>query len=128
MVNKLIAWVDSPPLALRLKVVRTATWVSYCGLLVTLFLNGLQQSAPLSIHLFTLVPLLIFLPGLIKENYRSLSLLCFACLMYFTLITVNLFEPNRTVLDIIEMVFVSVLFVMGMFYSRWQREKLVSQQ
>lgn len=108
----------------KLAIARICTWVSYTGLLITLLINGILRAMPVPILAFTLVPLLIFLPGIIKQRYRSLSMLCFVCLMYFTLITVNLFKPERTVLDVLAMTWVTTLFVAAMLFSRWKQRSL----
>ncbi len=108
----------------KLAIARIFTWLSYIALISTLTINGVQRAMPWPVLAFTLVPLLIFLPGIIRQRYRSLSMLCFVCLMYFTLITVNLFNPEHTVLDVLEMIEVTILFVSAMFFSRWQQHKL----
>ena len=110
-----------------LPIARTLTWISYIGLLATLLANGLYKQVPVIIHLFTLAPLLIFAPGMLKQNHKTLSMLCFVCLMYFTLITVNLFEDNRNGFDIAEMVWVTLLFISAMLFSRW-RQRILYQQ
>lgn len=107
-----------------LPIARTVTWISYIGLWVTLLANGLYKSAPVLVHLITLAPLLIFVPGMLKQSHKTLSMLCFVCLMYFTVITVNLFEPNRNGFDIAEMVWVVILFTSAMMFSRWKQRIL----
>jgi len=111
----------------RLSLARISTRLSYCAFVVILLINGIAQDAPASIHIFTLLPILIFLPGIIKEHYKSLSMLCFVCLMYFTLITVNIFDPNHNLWDILEMILVSILFTSAMFFSRWKQRSLYEQ-
>ncbi|MCV6605960.1 MAG: DUF2069 domain-containing protein, partial [Porticoccaceae bacterium] len=55
---------------------------------------------------------------MLKQRHKTLSMLCFVCLIYFTAITVNLFEPNAGILDILEMAWVAILFIATMLYSR----------
>ncbi|UTW45366.1 DUF2069 domain-containing protein [bacterium SCSIO 12696] len=97
-------------------VFKNLCWLSYVGLWVTLAINGWQSPWP--VQLFTLAPLLIFLPGMIKQRHKTLSMLCFVCLIYFTGITLNLFKPEPSTLDILEMVWVVTLFISAMLYSR----------
>ena len=71
-----------------------------------------------------LLPLLIFIPGAWRSNPRSLALLCFVCLLYFCVITVRLFAPDRTAFDAIAMIAVVTLFVAAMLFTRWRKQHL----
>jgi uncharacterized membrane protein len=71
-----------------------------------------------------LLPLLIFIPGAWRSNPRSLALLCFVCLLYFCVITVRLFAPDRTAFDAIAMIAVVTLFVAAMLFTRWRKQQL----
>ena len=71
-----------------------------------------------------LLPLLIFIPGAWRSDPRSLALLCFVCLLYFCVITVRLFAPDRTAFDVIAMIAVVTLFVAAMLFTRWRKQQL----
>ncbi len=71
-----------------------------------------------------LLPLLIFIPGAWRSDPRSLALLCFVCLLYFCVITVRLFAPDRTPFDVAAMVAVVTLFVAAMMFTRWRKQQL----
>ncbi|MGB5146138.1 MAG: DUF2069 domain-containing protein [Porticoccaceae bacterium] len=71
-----------------------------------------------------LLPLLIFIPGAWRSDPRSLALLCFVCLLYFCVLTVRLFAPDRTVFDIAAMIAVVTLFVAAMLFTRWRKQQL----
>lgn len=71
-----------------------------------------------------LLPLLIFLPGAWRRNPRSLALLCFVCLLYFCVLTVRLFAPDRTAFDVVAMGAVVALFVAAMLFTRWRKQEL----
>lgn len=71
-----------------------------------------------------LLPLLIFIPGAWRSDPRSLALLCFVCLLYFCVITVRLFAPDRTAFDAIAMIAVVTLFVAAMLFTRWRKQQL----
>lgn len=71
-----------------------------------------------------LLPLLIFVPGAWRSNPRSLALLCFVCLLYFCVLTVRLFAPDRTLFDVIAMIAVVTLFVAAMLFTRWRKQEL----
>ncbi|MDM3870103.1 DUF2069 domain-containing protein [Porticoccus sp. W117] len=104
------------PTSTGFKVLKILSWLSFFGLWITLALNGLKS--PLVVQVITLAPLLIFLPGMIKQRHKTLSMLCFVCLIYFTAVTVNLFEPDAGILDALEMVWVVILFIATMLFSR----------
>ena len=66
-------------------------------------------------------PLAIFVPGLLHRRYRSGSLLCFVLLIYFMVTTQQLFIPGDQAQDWIIMFLVVSLFIVSMFYARWQQ-------
>ena len=107
-----------------LKKARVITRLSYGLLVVSLIGGGLVSGTPFILLVFAVVPLLIFIPGLRKENYRSISMLCFVTLLYFTAIVANLYEPDHSFFDISAVIAVVTLFIASMMYSRWlQRAK-----
>lgn len=116
-----------PNLTQKLHVARRLTWGCYLLLMVVLLLNGLLSSTPISLLVFTLVPLLIFLPGLRKERYKTISMLCFVTLMYFMVTVTNLFAPNANPLDAAELVLLVVLFGAAMMFSRWKQYSLYQE-
>jgi len=69
----------------------------------------------------SIVPLMIFLPGIIKRKYRSASLLCFVLLLYFMVCVQSLFSPGNALLESLSMSIICSLFITSMFYSRWQQ-------
>lgn len=71
-----------------------------------------------------LLPLLIFIPGAWRSDPRSLALLCFVCLLYFCVLTVRLFAPDRTAFDVAAMIAVVTLFVAAMLFTRWRKQQL----
>lgn len=103
------------------RIAKIATWICYLTLNVSLFLDGLISGTAPGLLIVVLIPLLIFLPGLYSANYRSLAMLCFVCLLYFTAIVTNLYEPDRTAFGVVALFAVVSLFVAAMMYSRWLR-------
>lgn len=69
----------------------------------------------------SMVPLAIFLPGILKRKYRSASLLCFVLLLYFMVGVQSLFTPGDTLAESIAMTIICTLFCLSMLYSRWQQ-------
>lgn len=91
------------------------------GAIAARMLSG--TTSPLML-LPALLPLLIFIPGAWRGHPRSVALLCFVCLLYFCVITVRLFAPDRTAFDVVAMVAVVTLFVTAMMFTRWRKQQL----
>ncbi len=100
-------------------VARVATRLSYGLLLAALIIGGIKSGTAAVLVVIATAPLALFAPGMLRDNPRTLILLCFVALIYFTAIVANLFEPDRTFYDVIAVVAVSVLFVAAMLLSRW---------
>ena len=103
----------------NLRVARISTWISYVALIISLFGDGLLSGTAPALLIIAVLPLLIFLPGLGRENHRSITMLCFVCLLYFTVIVANLYEPDKTLFGVLALISVVSLFVAGMMFSRW---------
>lgn len=68
----------------RLRWSRRLTWLSLGGLvLIFTWINLTEESGSPIRWIIQCVPLLIFLPGLLRESHRSYSWLCFVVLLYF---------------------------------------------
>lgn len=103
---------------------RAVVWLSFTVLLVQQAMEMWLGQAPWIIWLAVLLPLVIFMPGLLQDNLRSFIWLCFVSLLYFMRLVVSLFEDPRDVLAIIGMVAVCTLFCSAMMYVRWRAKEL----
>jgi len=103
---------------------RVICWLSYIVLLVQQVAEVWLGQAPWIIWLAVVMPLLIFLPGMLQDNLRSFIWLCFVCLLYFMRLVVDLFENPHNVFAIVGMVAVVLLFCSGMMYVRWRAREL----
>ncbi len=83
-----------------------------------------MTAAPWVVWVGLLAPLLLFLPGLLRDNLRSYIWLCFVSLLYFMRLVVALFADAGDVLAIVGMVAVVSLFCSAMFYVRWRAREL----
>ena len=93
--------------------------LSYVALLIVLSLNSLLGDKFNIVHWLTaVVPLLIFIPGLIKPHHRTYSWLCFVLLMYF-LFLVPLLMSYWSLTYWVLTLLVMTLFVAAMMTSRW---------
>ena len=82
------------------------------------------QQLPLIIWLGKLLPLLIFLPGMLQDRLRSCIWLCFVSLLYFIALVERLFALPGSPLAIIGMIAVVTLFTAAMMYVRWRGREL----
>lgn len=105
----------------NLRSAKTVTWISYLALMVNLLVDGILAGTSLILLVLAIIPLLIFLPGLIRKDHRSLVLLCFVSLLYFVVVVTNLYEPDKTIFGYFALISVVTLFITAMMYSRWLR-------
>lgn len=93
-------------------------WFSLIVLLGTQTMDALQRSAPPIIWAFWFLPLLILLPGLLKDRLRSVAWLSFVTLLYFMWAVLRLFAEPDSVRAVVELCAVIILFLSSMFYVR----------
>jgi uncharacterized membrane protein len=108
----------------RTRLALRIVWISYALLFTAQALEVWTRNAPWIIWLAVLMPLLIFLPGMLRDNLRSFIWLCFVLLLYFMRLVVSLFEDPTAPLAVIGMVAVVVLFIAAMLYVRWRAQEL----
>ena len=100
------------------------TWLGWSVLLLQQVADAWVHQAPWIIWLVKIVPLLIFLPGMLKDKLRSFICLCFVCLLYFMSLVERLFAQPGSWLAITGTVAVVVLFSAAMMYVRWRAREL----
>lgn len=115
---------DARQIAPRVAAARAVTLAGLTLLLGAITARMLSSGTPPLMLVPALLPLLIFVPGTWRGNPRSVALLCFVCLLYFCVLTVRLFAPDRTLFDLIAMVAVVTLFVAAMLFTRWRKQQL----
>ncbi len=99
-------------------------WVSWSVLLLQQVVDAWQQQVPWIIWLGKLLPLLIFLPGMLRDTLRSYIWLCFVSLLYFIALVERLFALPGNALAIVGMAAVVTLFMAAMMYVRWRAREL----
>lgn len=93
--------------------------LSYAGLLVLFsLLNLVRESGSLKLWLVQVIPLLIFIPGLLRQAHRTYSWLCFVVLIYFVAIVPLVVGRGGWSDWLITLLCVS-LFTSAMMTSRW---------
>ena len=108
----------------KLRVCRKLTWGSIMLFVLALLANSFIRSIPLSLTIFTFVPLIILLPGLYKEKYKTISILCFVVLLYFIVAVDNFFSPSSNYVDVLEIIILVIMFSVAMMHSRWKQYSL----
>ena len=99
-------------------------WLTYTTLLLQQSVDAWQSGAPWFIWLLKLLPLLVFLPGMLRDNLRSFIWVCFVCCGYFLVLVQRAFAQPDSPLVISGLVTVVVLFVAAMLYVRWRAREL----
>ena len=100
------------------------TWLSWAALLLQQSVDAGLQQAPWFIWVLKLMPLLIFLPGMYKDNLRSFIWLCFVCLGYFMILVQRMFAQPDSLLVASGLLAVVLLFIAAMLYVRWRAREL----
>lgn len=95
-------------------------------LLIQQAADAWTHQAPWFIWLLKLLPLLLFVSGMRKDNLRSYIWLCFICLGYFLILVQRAFAQPDSPLVICGLVAVVVLFTAAMLYVRWRARELRS--
>lgn len=110
--------------SLLLKRVSIAFWILYIALIVEITLNtfvwhqeGRQGSV--TIWLIRALPLLAFIPWLLRRDHRAMIWFCFLLLPYFLVAVPNAMSPIGVWINVVEAWLVAGLFVCAMMYSRW---------
>jgi uncharacterized membrane protein len=100
------------------------TWLSWSTLLLQQAADAWVHQAPWFIWVLKVLPLLLFLPGMLNDNLRSFIWLCFVCLGYFLVLVQRIFAQPDNLLVIAGLVAVVILFIASMMYVRWRAREL----
>lgn len=99
-------------------------WLSLLALVVTQGMDAWQRDAPLVIWGLWLLPLLMFVPGLIRDRLRSVTWLSFVSLLYFILAVERVFAEPGSTRAILQLIAVIALFLCTMLYVRQRGREL----
>lgn len=86
------------------------------------WLNFSGGAGNIKIWVVKILPLLILIPGLVKQHHRAYSWLCFVILPYFIFITPALFEAFA-LKNWIYLALTVIIFIAAMMTSRWLQQK-----
>ena len=102
----------------KLSITRGLTRASFWLLLAVLAIHLWMQSAPVVIYVISLLPLMIFIPGILADRLRTLIWLGFVLLLYFDNGVQKMAVPEPQAMDIAELALTVVLFCASMMYAR----------
>ena len=114
----------SLPRGERTAITRRAALASLTVLVLTQLLDSWVRQPPLVIWALRVVPLLIFVPGLIRDNLRTYIWLCFVILLYFLTLVLRLFNDPADPVAWVGMGSVVIFFTAAMMYARWRAREL----
>lgn len=108
----------------RIRLTRILSLIGYLGVIVTLLMYNalfadLHGANPLVIIGTLLVPLLIFMPGIVMGNVRAHAWLCFAINLYFIYGVLVCFQPGRLIYGSLLVGLSLLYFIPAMGYVRW---------
>jgi uncharacterized membrane protein len=101
-------------------------WLGLLLLLATQALDAWQRAVPAALLVFWFVPLLILLPGIVRDGLRSVTWLAFVSLLYFVFAVLRIFAEPESLRAQTELVAVILLFMCSMFYVRQRSKELRS--
>lgn len=82
------------------------------------------KQANLTVCLLLVMPLLAFMPFLLKRSIRAIAYLSFVTLFYFLLAVPSAMDPRYGVLGQLELANIVLLFFFCMLFTRWEQRRL----
>lgn len=115
------------------KLSRQLVFGSYALLLLfftymTIIAPPMEREANYVIWLMHILPLILFLPGMLRGNARTFIYLCFLLLFYFALSVANTFLPDYGWYPWVETALIIVLFLSVMMHTRWSQRQASEQR
>jgi uncharacterized membrane protein len=103
-------------------------WAGLLLLFATQAFDAWHRAVPMVVWMFWFVPLLVLLPGIIRDRLRSVTWLAFVSLLYFVWAVLRLFAEPESPRALMEMFAVVLLFLCSMFYVRERSRELRADQ
>ena len=99
-------------------------WFSYGLLIGQQLMDAALRNAPPIVYAFKLLPLVLFLPGMLRDNLKSYVWLCFVSLLYFVVLVERVFADPTGLAGWIGLSGVVLLFCTAMLYVRARGREL----
>ncbi len=105
-------------------IARNLAILSYFALLallvITTFTTDIpEEASKLPILAVKLVPLLIFIKGILTNNTRSHQWLCFVVLLYFTGYSIQAYLSEWAIMPVIATLITMSVFICSMMFVHW---------
>ena len=108
----------------RVRLSRAVAGISLLVLVLVQVVQSVSDQAPWIVWLARLMPLLLFVPGMLRDHLRSYLWLCFVTLLYFVGAVLRLFAVPGDALALSGLLSVVSLFLAAMLYVRWRAREL----
>ena len=99
-------------------------WVAVAVILGCEIVDAWRRSMPPVVWVITLAPLLVVLPGVLRDRMRGVVWLSFVTLLYFLLAVQRIFAEPQSLRAAVELVAIVLLFVVSMLYVRYRAREL----
>jgi uncharacterized membrane protein len=99
-------------------------WASWIGLCAQQVANVARFGAPWPMWLLWLLPLVLFMPGVARDNLRAVIWLCFVTLFYFVIAVEWVFAQPTAWVPVSGLVLVVLLFSASVAYIRLRGRQL----
>lgn len=96
-------------------------WIVYVGQQV---IDVARFNAPWPVWLLRIAPLVLFVPGVARDNLRAVIWLCFVVLFYFISSVEALFAQPSDLVAVVGIVAVVALFISATLYIRFRGREL----
>ncbi|MEM1142580.1 MAG: DUF2069 domain-containing protein [Pseudomonadota bacterium] len=103
-------------------------WISLLALFASMAVDAWVRQAPPAIIALWYVPVLIVVPGVLKDRLRSVTWLSFISLIYFVVAVERIFAEPYSLLAQLQLVAVVAVFNCSMFYVRQRAREIRAQQ
>lgn len=107
-----------------IRVVWWLLWASWIGLCVQQVANVARFGASWPMWLLWLMPLVLFMPGVARDNLRAVIWLCFVTLFYFVMAVEWVFAQPTALVPVAGLVLVVLLFGAAVTYIRLRGRQL----
>ena len=112
------------PRGSKAKIFHLLFWLALLGFISQQVLSELRFNATPQLLVVQLLPLVIFLPGIARDNLRSFIWLSFVVLAYFVWAVLALFARPDDGLSIAGVVLLVMLFMVTALYIRYRGREL----
>ena len=106
----------------RVGLMRQLSYASLALLIAMQLLESALQAPPPLVWVMRVLPLLIFLPGMLAGRPRSFIWLCLVLQLYFITLVLRLFAAPDNGLALVAMASLISLFASAMLYVRWHTQ------